>query len=114
MGYSLFLLSFNGTSIRDFITRQTYVVIMRFWRNMGYVAFVANQVLSRIRAFLDLFCPDFYSDIEHFTQILCRYMPKKLAAKTSVPDVGLFSASVNRILQCRLGEDCYCQHCEVQ
>ena len=84
MGYSLFLLSFNGTSIRDFITRQTYVVIMRFWRDMGYVAFAANQVLSRIRAFLDLFCPDFYSDIEHFTHILCRHMPKKLAAKTSV------------------------------
>ena len=47
-------------------------------------AFVANQVLSRIRTYLGLFCPDFYSDIEHFTQILCRYLPKKLVAKTSV------------------------------
>ena len=46
-------------------------------------AFVANQVLLRIRVFLGLFCPDFYADIEDFTQILCRYLPKKLAAKTS-------------------------------
>jgi len=46
-------------------------------------AFVANQVLLRIRAFLGLFCPDFYSDIEDFTQILCRYLPKKLAVGTS-------------------------------
>jgi len=48
-------------------------------------AFVANQVMSRIRTYLGLFCPDFYSDIEVFTQILCRYLPKKLAAKTSAP-----------------------------
>ena len=39
--------------------------------------------LSRIRAIWGLICPDFYSDIEDFTQILCRYLPKKLAAKTS-------------------------------
>ena len=45
--------------------------------------FVVNQVLSRIRVLLGLFCPDFYSDIEDFTQIVCRYLPKKLAAKTS-------------------------------
>ena len=44
---------------------------------------VANQVLSRIRAFLGVFCPDFYSDIEDFTQILCRYLPKNLAVGTS-------------------------------
>ena len=36
-----------------------------------------------ITRYLGLFCPDFYSDIEDFTQILCRYLPKKLAAKTS-------------------------------
>ena len=46
-------------------------------------AFVVNQVLSQIRVLLGLFCPDFYTDIEDFTQILCRYLPKKLAAKTS-------------------------------
>ena len=46
--------------------------------------FVANQVLSRIRAFLGVFCPDFYSDIEDFTQILCRYLSKISAAGTSV------------------------------
>ena len=46
-------------------------------------AFVANQVLLQVRAFWGLFCPDFYSDIEDFTQILCRYLPNKLAAKTS-------------------------------
>ena len=45
--------------------------------------FVANQVLSRIRAFLGVFCPDFYSDIEDFTQILCRYLSKISAAGTS-------------------------------
>ena len=51
---------------------------------MSYLrVFVANQVLSRIRAFLGLFCPDFYSDIRNFTQILCRYLAKKSAAKTS-------------------------------
>ena len=50
-------------------------------------AFVANQVLSQIHAFLDLFCPDFYSDIKDFTQILCIYLNKKLAAETSAPKV---------------------------
>ena len=54
-----------------------------FWTMSHLRAFVANQVLSRIRAYLGLFCPDFYSDIGDFTQILCRYLPKKLAAKTS-------------------------------
>ena len=49
-------------------------------------AFVGNQVLLRISALLGLFCPDFYSDIEDFTQILCRYLPKKLAAKTSAEE----------------------------
>ena len=53
------------------------------WAMSHLRAFVANQVLSRIRALLGLICPDFYSDIEDFTQILCRYLPKKLAAKTS-------------------------------
>ena len=48
-------------------------------------AFVANQVLSPIRAYFGLFCPDFYSDIADFTQIFCRYLPKKLVAKTSGP-----------------------------
>ena len=46
-------------------------------------AFVVNQVFSRIRVLLGLFRPDFYSDIEDFTQILCRYLPKNLAAGTS-------------------------------
>ena len=60
-----------------------------FWtQTMSHLrAFVANQVLSRIRAFLGLFCPDFYSDIEDFTQILCRYLPKKLAVGTSDLDI---------------------------
>ena len=49
--------------------------------------FVANQVLSRIRAFLGVFCPDFYSDIEDFTQILCRYLSKISAAGTSGLDL---------------------------
>ena len=31
-----------------------------------------------------VFAPEFYSDIEDFTQILCRYLHKKLAAKASV------------------------------
>ena len=44
--------------------------------------FVANQGLLRIRAFF-MSCPDFYSDIEDFAQILCRYLLKKLAFGTS-------------------------------
>ena len=52
------------------------------WAMSHLRAFVANQVLSRIH-FSGSFCPDFYLDIEDFTQILCRYVPKKLAAKTS-------------------------------
>ena len=79
---------FNGTNTR-FCRETDNVVNMRFlglfWtQNMSHFrAFVANQVLSRLRVLLGLFCPDFYSDIEDFTQILCRYLPKKLAAKTS-------------------------------
>ena len=57
-------------------------------------AFVANQVLWRIRAFLGLFCPDFYSDIRDFTQILCRYLPKKLAAGTSASDNNNYEQSI--------------------
>ena len=53
------------------------------WALSHIRAFVANQVLLRIRAFLGLFCPDFYSDIRDFAQILCRYLPKKLAFGTS-------------------------------
>ena len=52
--------------------------------------FVANQVLSRIRAFLGVFCPDFYSDIEDFTQILCRYLSKISAAGTSAQTIEHF------------------------
>ena len=36
-------------------------------------------------------CPDFYSDIEDFTQILCRYLPKKLAVGTSEMESRLVS-----------------------
>ena len=61
-------------------------------------AFVANQVLLRIRVFLGVFCPDFYSDIENFTQILCRYLPKKLAAKTSGGKVTRNVCSPNYVL----------------
>ena len=50
-------------------------------------AFVANQVLSRLRVVLGLFCPDFYSDIEDFTQILCRYLPKTLTDLWHMPRV---------------------------
>ena len=50
---------------------------------MHSCSFVPNQLLSRICAFLGLFCPDFYSDIEDFSQILRRYLHKKLAAEAS-------------------------------
>ena len=53
------------------ITKQTYVVIMRFCRDMGNVAF--TRLLLRIRAVWGLF-------VQTFTQILCRYLPKNLAA----------------------------------
>ena len=52
------------------------------WAMSHLRAFVANQGLSRIRAFF-MSCPDFYSDIEDFAQILCRYLLKKLAFGTS-------------------------------
>ena len=61
-------------------------------------AFVANRVLLQISAFWGLFCSDFYSDIEDFTQILCRYLPKKLAAKTSGISVGLKTSQELRML----------------
>ena len=52
---------------RYFITKQTHVVIMHFCRDMGlcriYAHFVANRILSLIRAVLGLFCADFYADI---------------------------------------------------
>ena len=72
------------------------------WALSHLRAFVANQVLLRIRAFLGLFCPDFYSDIRDFTQILCRYLSKKLAAGTSVPKVALLVTPV----QIKLNEFC--------
>ena len=52
------------------------------WAMSHLRAFVANQGLSRIRAFF-MSCPDFYSDIEDFAQILCRYLLKKLDFGTS-------------------------------
>ena len=64
-------------------------------------AFVANQVLSPIHAYFGLFCPDFYSDIADFTQILCRYLPKKLVAKTSGKDN---SSNVVEVCCCRSTE----------
>ena len=45
--------------------------------------------ILHLRAFWGLFCPDFYSDIEDFNQILCRYLPKKLAAKISESKLSL-------------------------
>ena len=47
------------------------------WAMLHLRAFVKNQVLLQMCSFLGLFCPDFYSYIEDFTQILCRYLPKK-------------------------------------
>ena len=52
------------------------------WAMSQLPAFVANQVLREYALFY-MFYPDFYSDIEDFTQILCRYLPKKLADGTS-------------------------------
>ena len=65
--------------------------------------FVANQVLSRIRAFLGVFCPDFYSDIEDFTQILCRYLSKISAAGTSV--INIFTLIFRRLNYCTLSAE---------
>ena len=81
----------NGTNTRfvaKLIMLQIRLFLGLFWTQtvLHLRAFVANQVLSRIRTYLGLFCPDFYSDIEDFTQILCRYLPKKLVAKTSALD----------------------------
>merc|ERR550517_514596 len=75
-GYSLFLLSFNGTNTCDFITRQTNVVIACFWRDMGFIAytrfcresgFVVNtRFLGFVLSRLLLRHKGFYSD---FVQI---------------------------------------------
>ena len=63
-----------------------------FWVFFGLRLCRIYALLLRIRFCRDnalfcrdyaLFCPDFYSDIEDFTQIFCRYLPKKMAAKTS-------------------------------
>ena len=67
--------------IRAFVATLDNVANTRFlglfWtRTVSHLCtFVANLVLSQIRVFLGLFCPDFYSDIEDVTQILCRYLP---------------------------------------
>ena len=67
--------------IRAFVATLDNVANMRFLglfgtQTMSHLrAFVANQVLSQIRVLLGLFCPDFHSDIEDVTQILCRYLP---------------------------------------
>ena len=60
--------------IRAFVAK---LMIRSVWVFFGFR-------LSHLRVLLGLFCPDFYSDIEDFTQILSRYLPKKMAAKTSV------------------------------
>ena len=47
-GYSLFLISFNMTNLRDLITGQTYVVLQAFdvtWAMPHLRAFVVNQGL---------------------------------------------------------------------
>merc|ERR550517_464389 len=83
-----------GTNVPDFITRQTYGNYVHLARH-GLCRIYA--LLSRIRfcreyaLFLGLFCPDFYSDIRDFTQILCRYLAKKLAAGTSAQECVFFS-----------------------
>ena len=65
------------------IAIQTYVVIMRFCRDMGLsqIAFCRDYTL-----FWVCFVQTFTQDIEDFTQILCRYLPKKMAANISVLD----------------------------
>ena len=70
------------------VVANTRFLSLLWTQTMSHLrAFVENQVLLRLRVVLGLFCPDFYSAIEDFTQILCRYLPKKLAAKTSDKDI---------------------------
>ena len=74
-----------------FITKQTYVVITRFCRDMGYVV-AFTRVLSQIA-----FCCDYaicwvcfvqtFTYIDNFTQILCRYLSQKLETNSSVPHI---------------------------
>ena len=80
---------FNGTNTRfcretDNVTNTRFLGLLWTQTMLHLLAFVANQVLSPIRAYFGLFCPDFYSDIRDFTQILCRYLARILAAGTSV------------------------------
>ena len=73
--YSLFLISFNGTNLRDLITRQTYVVLQAFGAG------------------------DFYSDIDDFAQILCKYLLKKLAFRISTAIHATPSATLNTTIK---------------
>ena len=59
-------------------------------------------LLSRIRvcreyALFFMSCPDFYSDIEDFAQILCRYLLKKLAFGTSAWYANKFNDFTERV-----------------
>ena len=75
--------------IRAFVAKLIMSRIRVFWVFFGLKLCCIYSLLLRIRFCRDyaLFCPDFYSDIEDFTPILCRYLPKKLAAKTSAQDI---------------------------
>ena len=57
--------SFNGTNIFDHKTDLCgdYALLSQHGLCHIYAHLVANSMLSRIGAFLGLFCPDFYSDI---------------------------------------------------
>ena len=57
--------SFNETNIFHLKTNLCgdYVLLSQHGLCRIHAHIVANRVLSRIRAFLVLFCPDFYSDI---------------------------------------------------
>ena len=73
--------SFNLTNILAFVEQKT-IVIRCFFCEIGYISFLRflswNWVCLNHTFFgLGLF----YSDIEDFTQILCTYLQKKLAAK---------------------------------
>ena len=75
--------------IRAFVAKLVMSQIRVFWVFFGLRLCRIYALLLRIRFCRDYarFCPDFYSDIEDFTQILCRYLPKKLVVGTSDLDI---------------------------
>ena len=78
------------------------------WHGLCRIYALSSRIrVCRKNALLWMSCPDFYSDIECFTQILCIYLPKKLAAKTSGPTLKHHQIVLNVFRSCYLKTSSY-------